>query len=178
MLSYQPYLLPPSGEAEGMSFGRLKTELQLLRNVGNAEYFIRRVNQLVSRIGERMTTQKKVKQQTNGLENFHFVNCSVGPDDWVLVEAEFGEAEGVFDSLSLLLAQGFKVSFSINHGNNLTIASLTDKRDMSVTYGACLTAGADGWYDALRVLLYKYHVVLKDDLAIDAESLRGNARIM
>lgn len=178
MASYQPYLLPPSGESEGESFGRLKTELRILMSAGNTEYFVRRVNQYVSRIGVRMTTQKKGKAQSNGLENFHFVNCSVGPDDWVLVEAEFGEADGVFDSLALLLAQGFKVSFSVNHGNNLTIATLTDKRDVSLTYGACLTAGADGWYDALRVLLYKYHVVLKDDLAIDPDVNRGNARIM
>jgi len=71
-----------------------------------------------------------------------------------------------------------KVSFAVNGKNDLTICSFADRREDSATFGACLTGGADGWYDALRVTLYKYTLLLHGDLGEGEKANGARSRIV
>lgn len=136
------------------------------------------VNQLVAQWEVMMARQGKGKQETTQLDTFYYVNVAITPMDWPLVEAEFPTVEGTLETLGALLLEGMKVSFSHNHQNQVTMCSLTDKREGSPTRGACLSGGADGWYDAFRVVLWKYLCVLKGDLSRENQASGGTLRLM
>lgn len=177
MAHFQPYLFRPTESEVGFSIRGLLFELGTLRNSGNTATIARKINGLVEHMGVLMGKQGKGSNGKAGLESFHFVNVSVTADDWPIVVAEYAETERVLESLGALVLAGYKVSFSANFQNGLTVASLTDKREGSPTFGACLTGSADGWYDAFRVLLYKFECVLKTDLSMASGSQEGMIRI-
>jgi len=112
------------------------------------------------------------------LSKFYFVSCSVNPDAWEHIAGLYPTAEHTFDFLAAVLADGLKVSFAVNGKNDLTICSLTDRREGSASFGACLTGGADGWYDALRVVAYKYTALLHGELGTEGVPVGQSARII
>lgn len=156
----------------------LKVMLYTLVDQNDRWNTINRVNDLLYSLGEVMVKQPKAAPQSAGLESFYFVNCPVNPEDWELVQLEFKESTVVFEWVEELMLRGYKLSFSLNVQNGLVVASLTDKRKDAPSFGACLTGGAVGWYDALRVLLFKFVVVLKEDLGKAAAAGGTASRIV
>jgi len=134
----------------------------------------RYVEDYIEMTGKRQNGSKGNAEKTN----FYFVNCAVDASMWENVAEAYPLADDVFIALAGLLDDGYKVGFSVNTGNNLTTCSITDKREGSQTNGACLTAAADGWYDALRVGLYKFTMLLHGDLANATKADGGGVRIM
>lgn len=156
----------------------LKVMLYTLVDQNDRWNTVNLVGNLFESLGEIMVKQPKAAPQSAGLEKFYFVNCPVGAEDWELVQVEFRESTVVFEWVEELMLRGYKLSFSLNVQNGLVIASLTDKRKDAPTFGACLTGGAVGWYDALRVLLFKFVTVLKEDLSQAKLADGGSSRIV
>jgi len=163
---------------EGTCRASIRRDLHRLWNVGQYMVEVRLVNDLIETWGLRMAkmsgrTETKVEQN-----RFYFVNCPVGEDTWVAVAEAYPSAESTFDFLEAVLADGLKVSFAVNSRNDMTICSLSDRREESPSFGACLTGGADGWYDALRVTAYKYTALLHGDLGQEGEHKSPTSRII
>lgn len=177
MYSIQKSLGPEFWTSTGRSWSSLHFELREMQNDGNWPLTIRAVNDIIGRMAVRMAKAGLDASKKADLSKFYFVNCPIGVDAWGSIEEAFPTADIVFASLGSLLVDGFKVSFSLNPQNDMTVCSITDKREGSVSVGACLTGGADGWYDALRVCLYKYEVVLQGDLTGKGSYPNGNGRI-
>jgi len=161
----------------GESWGSLKFRFALTTSGGNNWQTVRDVMRLVGRVEARMSVSGKRSTRTTDLSQFYFVACPIGESDWARVVETFPVADDVFNQLATWLGEGLKISFSINPGNDQTICSLTDKREASASYGACLTAGADGWYDALRVCAFKYVVLLNGSLSNAQRQPSPSARI-
>lgn len=113
---------------------------------------------------------KRVEQAWDG-GNFHFVTVSVSAEDMPKIEELYGSPEAVFDFLQETVGEGLKVSFALNDKNGMVVCSLFDRRKDSPSTGACLTGGAATWYDALRVVAYKYTALLHGDLCADGNVL-------
>jgi len=118
-------------------------------------------------LGERLDSVAKGKQGNVAEGSFRFVSCPVGEGDLENIEKAYPTADTTFDFLVSVLTEGLKVSFSLNDQNHLVICSLYDRRTDSPSFGACLTGGAENWYDALRVAAYKYTALLHGDLGAD-----------
>lgn len=134
-------------------------------NEGNTAYTTRKVNRIVAHLGERIQLLMNVPQKPVDNGAFYFVNVGVDEEDLPEIEHLFPTPEVTFRLLTGVLEAGLKVSFAVNAKNDLTICSLSDRRAESESFGACLTGGADGWYDALCVCLYKYTALLQGDFA-------------
>lgn len=147
-------------------------------NLGNSWAVCRTINELVSVGEELMGKPQNGSKQPAGTENFYFVNVRLQDDAWLMVAELYPTPDKVFDLLSELIANEHKVGFSLNGQSGLTTCSITDKRAGSPSFGACLTAAADGWYDALRVALYKFHTLLDGDLANGSRGSDERPRIM
>jgi len=118
------------------------------------------------------------KDKTVPDNKFFFVNVTVDEDDIPKIDELFPTPEVTFGLLTGVLAEGLKVSFALNGRNDMTICSLSDRREDSKTFGACLTGGADGWYDSLCVCLYKYTALLQGDLGRGETSSGRKTRII
>lgn len=138
---------------------------------GNYAPTVAQVNHTLAQMEKRLALVTKAKSTAIDNGRFYFVNVSVGDDDIDRIDELFPTPEQTFQLLTGVLIDGLKVSFSVNAKNDMTICSLSDRREASPTFGACLTGGADGWYDALCVCLYKYTALLHGDLS---EATRSN----
>jgi len=156
----------------------LKIELHRRWNEGNWHSAVREVNTIVESMAERLVPVSTGEKKAFDGSKFYFVNCAISEDDWEKVAACYVSAESTWDGLTAVLAEGLKVSFAVNGKNNLTICSIADRRTDSPTFGACLTGGADGWYDALRVTLYKYTLLLHGDLGEGDKATGARSRIV
>jgi len=165
MAAFQRDLFPYEGYGETSTLESSRLALWRVRNASNSQFTCARVTHLVATMQERIRVMapKGTVDVTNG--HFQFVNVAVSDDDIEKVEELFPTPDVAFNLLTGVLTEGLKVSFSLNSANDLTICSLYDKREKSPTHGHCLTGGADGWYDALCVVLYKYTALLHGDLA-------------
>lgn len=115
----------------------------------------------------RMRIVAKGKTEYRPPDNFRFVTVTVSGEDVAKIDEAYGTPEAVFDFLQEAIAEGLKVSFASNEKNGMVVCSLYDRRKDSPSSGACLTGGAATWYDALRVVAYKYTVILHGDLSED-----------
>jgi len=156
----------------------LKIELHRRWNDGNWHSAIREVNSIVESMAERVRPVSSGEKKAFDASKFYFVNCAISEDDWEKVAGAYATAESTWDGLTAVLAEGLKVTFAVNGKNNLTICSFSDRRESSTTFGACLTGGADGWYDALRVTLYKYALLLHGDLGEGEKANGARSRIV
>lgn len=136
------------------------------------------VNRLVSDLEEWIMPQKNGTKEAALSETFYFINCRVDPDAWESIADLYGKSDDVFDLLAELILSEHKVGFGLNGQNGLTTCSITNKQKGSPAFGACLTASADGWYDALRVALYKFHTLLGGDLANGKRGTGESPKIM
>lgn len=153
-----------SDTTHGRTVASWRRELWQLWNEGNTVWTVRKVNELTHWMEVLMAARNGRAQETFDKSKFYFVNCTIGADAWPSIGETFKTPETTFDALGDLLLAGYKVSFNVNPTNDMTICSITDKREGSVSYGACLTGGADGWYDALRVASYKLLVLLEGEM--------------
>ena len=85
------------------------------------------------------------KQWTN------FVEISLAGHDMAAIDAEFSSADALFDALSTMLTEGYRISLSHNVQNDAIIASVTCKDDESVNAGCTYTSFAGDWVTALRI---------------------------
>jgi len=177
MPSFQRYLFPPEWIATGTSVGGLMLEMWRMGSFAGSASNTAQINGLVSSLGEMMAQRQNGKQETARQDTFFYVNVSVSDTDWELICTEYSDVDAVLLSLGEHLLLGFKIGFSYNHQNGLTICSLTDRRPGSVSYGACLSGSADGWYDSWRVVLFKFHVILKGNLGTEETQKDRRPRI-
>lgn len=145
---------------------------------GNWRPAIREVNRVVEKLERWIRNMAPKAQQKDVTATFYFVNVPVGEDDIPVIDEMFRSADTAFSMLNAVLTEGFKVSFSLNSQNNLTVCSLTDRREGSPTIGACLTGGGDGWFESLCVMLYKYTHLLQGDLSNGSRGVGQGRRIM
>lgn len=117
-------------------------------------------------------------KQSEPQGKFYWVNAAVDEDDLPEINRLLPTPEVTFNLLTGVLLEGLKVGFSVNAKNDLTICSISDRREGSPTFGACLTGGADGWYDSLCVCLYKYTALLQGNLANGSTSNESKSRII
>jgi len=165
----------PGGES---CLPELRKEFWRHWNDGNYARDARAINLIVTRLDEWIGNMTDRAKQVPDNGNFHFVNVSVGDDDIEQIDELFPTPDVAFGLLSAVLVEGLKVSFAVNVRNDLTICSLSDRREGSDSFGACLTGGGDGWYDALCVCLYKYTALLNGDLNEGSTSTGTRRRIM
>lgn len=144
-------------------------------NDGNWHIHAKTANSLIQRLSERLGIVTDKAGSNGKVEHFFFVNVAVGEDDIERIDELFPTPDVTFQILTGVLQAGLKVGFAVNAKNDMTICSLTDRRQDSETVGACLTGGADGWYDALCVCLYKFTALLHGDFA-EGSSQAGPAR--
>lgn len=174
----QASMFPTEGFGAMNSLVELTFDLWRLWNEGNTSYTTRKVNLLIESMEKVIATMVDVPKQSGKQEKFYWVNAAVDEDDLPEIERLFPSPEVTFTLLTAVLADGLKVSFNVNAKNSLTICSLSDRREESPTFGACLTGGADGWYDALCVCLYKFTALLQGDLANGSATNGPKARII
>lgn len=160
---------------QGVNTRSLILDLWRRWNDGNYSWVTRDINRIVDTIEERIRIMSPKPDSKFDASKFYFVSCSVSETDIPEIERLYPTPDTVFDFLVGVLAEGLKVSFAVNAKNDLTICSLTDKTEGSASYGGCLTGGADGWYDALRVVAYKYTALLHGDMS---QGERGESKTM
>lgn len=163
---------------ENRTFDGLILALWSIWSEGNTAYTTRRVNGILSQLEARIQNVATRPEATPSKERFYWVNVAVGDDDVEKIDELFPTPEVTFRLLTAVLVEGLKVSFSVNAKNDMTVCSLSDRRTDSDSFGACLTGGADGWYDALCVCLYKYTALLQGDLNNGSVSDGERKRIM
>lgn len=156
----------------------LMSELTRHWTDGNYYSAVTQVNRLVEKLEKRIRNMAPKAEAKPPKEKFYWVNCPVTEEDIPNIEALFPTVESALDLLGAAIAEGLKVSFALNPKNDLTICSLSDRREESATFGACLTGGADGWSEALCVMLYKYTALLQGDLSEGQETAGTKRRIM
>lgn len=141
----------------------LQRELFHKWNNGNYHSAVREVNTLIKRIEDKMSRAGNKMKTSNTNDNFFYVNCPVEEEAFGDIINIYDDIDAVLERLVLFIQTGYKVGFSLASDGELTVCAVTDKREGSETKGGCLTASADGWYDAFRVLLYKHDVLLQGD---------------
>jgi hypothetical protein len=103
-----------------------------------------------------------------------FVEIRITPEDWEEMNDAKWTPDDVFDAVSGLLEKGYRVSFSYNKQNDSTVASLTCKEEGDVNEGKTLTAFSQGWFDALRLVIWKSQMIAKGNWSVGAKE-RGGA---
>lgn len=103
-----------------------------------------------------------------------FVDIRVGAEDVEALHAAQWTADDVYDKVTTVLEQGYRLSFSYNRQNDSTIASLTCKAEGNVNEGKTLTAFHQGWYDALRLVLWKHEGIAEMDWSRAAKERGGS----
>lgn len=103
-----------------------------------------------------------------------FVDIRITSEDWEEMNATPYSPEEMSDDVSTLLTRGYRLSFSYNQQNDATIASLTCKAEGDVNEGKTLTAFAQGWLDALRLVLWKNEHIARGNWSKAAKE-RGGA---
>lgn len=102
-------------------------------------------------------TAPGAKQWTN------FVEISLAGHDMAMIEAEMGSVDALFDALSTMFTEGYRISLSHNVQNDAIIASVTCKDDESVNAGCTFTSFAGDWVTALKIAAYKHFVVTEQN---------------
>lgn len=156
----------------------LRAELWRLWTGGNYAPVTRRVNATIEQMEVRIGRMTGKPQKNGKLDKFYFVSCPISEEDMPEIDGAYPTPESVWDALTGFIAEGLKVSFAVNAKNDMTICSLTDRREESASFGACLTGGADGWYDALRVTAYKYTALLHGELGAEGTVGKPTSRII
>lgn len=92
-----------------------------------------------------------------------FVEISLAGHDMAQIEAEMGSVDALFDALSVMLTEGYRISLSHNVQNDAIIASVTCKDEDSVNAGCTFTSFAKDWVTALKIAAYKHYVVTEQN---------------
>jgi len=162
-MDFQRELPGVSWGSPGTSVGGCHRALIEIRYAPPSWYTIRSLTSLVKDL-ETMARKRsnKVPVTRNG-GDFRFINVPVPDDAYEDIMDKYSDADALMDSFQLLMEAGYKFGFALNAQNDMFICSMTDRRSDSATENACLTGGADSWYDALKVTLYKHQVLLQSD---------------
>ncbi len=65
----------------------------------------------------------------------------------------------LFDAISTVLTDGYKLGLTYNVGNESFIASLTGRQEGEVNYEMTISGFAMRWDDAVRSVLFKHFII-------------------
>lgn len=162
-MDYQPYL-PGFGSIEpGYSRRTTVNALLSIRYAPLTWYTMRALAGLIKELEDVARTRSKDKPPVSVNKEFRFINVALDDSAYEDIMDRYSDGDALMDAFQVYMETGYKFSFALNGQNDLVICSMTDRRPNSVTENACLTGGADSWYDALKVVLYKHEVILLSD---------------
>jgi hypothetical protein len=97
--------------------------------------------------------------------DYWFINVQLGKDDKEQLQNSDLTTEFPLSSILALADEGYKFSIKKDEHNQTYVASLSDSRDGSDTFGGILTGrgatGLNAWY----ALAYRHFVILESDWA-------------
>lgn len=95
--------------------------------------------------------------------DYWFINVQLGKDDKEQLQTTDLTAEFPVSAIFALADEGYKFSIKKDEHNQTYVASLSDSRDSSDTFGGILTGrgatGLNAWY----ALAYRHFVILESD---------------
>jgi len=138
-----------------------------------AGWLIDGLNSVLEECYQMTSKAKKTTVGGKGFVDIVFVEVRLAGDEFDMIEEEYPTADASFDAMSYLIEGGYKISFGFNPANGMAICSITCRKEGSNNEGKCLTSFAVGWYDALRVGLYKHFILLKEEWD-NAKTVGGN----
>lgn len=103
------------------------------------------------------------KKHAMPLSEYTFVNLHLVSDEVKELLSLIETDELPLEGFMALVDDGYKLSFSYDEMNDSYVASMTDKRDSSGTYGVILTGRGDSVLNAWYSLAYKHFVKLDGD---------------
>ena len=147
----------------GTSIDTLHNALLSIRYAPLTRHTMRSLSCLVKDMEAVARTRSKDKPAITTSKEFRFINVALDDSAYDDIMDRYSDGDALMDAFQLYMETGYKFSFALNAQNDLVICSMVDRRDGSVTENACLTGGADSWYDALKVVMYKHEVILLSD---------------
>jgi hypothetical protein len=111
----------------------------------------------------RGKSKTSVRTAAGGKQWTNFVEISLAGHDMAQIEAAFGTVDALFDALTTMLGEGYRLSMSYNPQNDAVIASVTCKDEESVNAGCTYTSFATDWVTALKIAAYKHFVVTEQN---------------
>lgn len=131
---------------------------------------LKTINEHWSMIDMTRNGKKPTQNVSVGYTPATFVDVRVSEDDADGIMTEFGAMDDAFDAMAALLDASYKVTFTYNPQNGTAIATITCRDEKSVNFNRALSGFSDTWMDALRAVLYKHYVLLKEDWTSAASS--------
>lgn len=126
-------------------------------------WVLRQINLMGAEIMARGTKKPVQVPASKGKQWTTFVEISMAGHSLEDVEAAFASPDAVFDALSTMLTEGYRVSLSHNVQNDAIIASVTCKDEDSTNAGCTFTSFAGDWATALKIACYKHFVVTEQN---------------
>lgn len=126
-------------------------------------WVLRQLNMWGCEVMARGKARTSARTQASGKQWTTFVEISLAGHDMAQIEAHFGTDDALFDALTTMLGEGYRISLSYNPQNDAIIASVTCKDDESVNAGCTYTSFAMDWVGALRIAAYKHFVVTEQN---------------
>jgi len=162
-MDFQREIPGVSWSSPGLSVGSCHRALIEVRYAPPTWYTIRSLTGLIRELEIMARKRSNKVPTTKNPGEFRFMNVPVPDDAYEDIMDKYSDGDALMDSFQLLMETGYKFGFALNAQNDMFICSMTDRRPESPTLNACLTGGADSWYDALKVTLYKHQVLLQSD---------------
>lgn len=113
---------------------------------------------------------KSKRKAPNAKQEFRFINYNLTTTDLDDLAEYDLETEFPLERSLELVAEGYKLSFSNDERNQSFICALTDKRESSEFFNACVTGRGATAYDAWCALAYRHFVVAADGWAALGDS--------
>lgn len=142
---------------------RLFKSLAIADRWRTSYWVLRQINQWGVETMARGKAKTSVRTAASGKQWTNFVEISLAGHDMEKIEQEFGTTDALFDALTTMLGEGYRVSLSYNPQNDAIIASVTCKDDESVNAGCTYTSFAVDWVTALKIAAYKHFVVTEQN---------------
>jgi hypothetical protein len=110
-----------------------------------------------------MAKKGSTSSGNNAFSGYRFINVSLDKDDKAWLAANANIERYPLDALGVLVAQGFKVSFSEDAKNHSFVCSFTDTRSGSPTEKSILTGRGSTTLDAWFACCYKHFQIARED---------------
>lgn len=109
-------------------------------------------------VGRDPKTREKQKPQWVGHKDFKLdAQAKDNYEHWDIHD------DDVYELAATTVQSGYKLSFTFNSGNDTFNAALTGDGGEGKNYTYTMSAFAPDWYNALRLVLFKHHVLLDGD---------------
>lgn len=142
---------------------RLFRSLVQLDRWRTSYWVLRQINMWGDEVMARGKAKTSARTATSGKQWTTFVEISLAGHDMEAIEKEFGTVDALFDALSTMLTEGYRISLAYNPQNDAIIASVTCKDEESHNAGCTYTSFAMDWVMALKIAAYKHFVVTEQN---------------